>query len=205
MKRGALRGFTLIELLMVISILAVVSTLGTFTLVRTWELWGNLHLAAQLDRTAENAFESMHKDFSGAVASTNAGEALRAAKGDVEDPRMFGFHLANDRFTFPIEMPATKGTVVVRVGYQLEQQDDAWALVRTLEPLRGGGEPSKQTVAEGVIQMRVEYAGAGGGWSDSWTGEGNPRAVRVSLTLAAPGHPLRLQTARKAVFTVHVP
>lgn len=204
MRPRARQGFTLIELLVVIALLAVASAIGTAMLVKFWDLWGGIRLATQLDRTADNAIKIMRADFASAVNSATAGVALQGTKGTADDPRFFGFPLASDTFTLPVEIPAANGKATVLVGYQLEKQGEDWFLVRSMQPLRGG-EATKQNVAEGVIQMRVEYAGAGGEWTDTWTQPVHPRAVRVGLTVASPGNPKRDQAARKAVFTVNVP
>ncbi len=97
------------------------------------------------------------------------------------------------------------GQSAALVGYHIEQRSDGvWVLMRTTQSIRGG-EAIKVQVAEGVLQMRVEYVGTGGTWVTTWSEPVHPSAVRVSLTLYNPNNLLRMQTARKAVFEVHVP
>ena len=205
MRRTSSRGFTLIELLVVIAILGVVTTLGTVTLVQLWARWGELQAATNLDSRAERVFEEMHDDFAAAVASTIAGVSLQGTSGVEEDKQFYMKPLASDRFTLPVEVPTPNGKATVLVGYQIDRTDGQARLVRTEQLLRDGAQSPNRTLANGVIQMRVEYAGTGGGWSESWAQPGNPRAVRVSLLLVEPNNPLRQQVARKAVFTVNVP
>ncbi len=205
MKRRSTRGFTLIELLVVIAILSVVTTLASVTLVQLWARWGELQSATKLDRAAESVFAEMHEDFAAAVASPIAGVSLQGTSAKERDSRYFNQDLASDRFTLPVEVPTASGTATVLAGYQIERKDGQSMLVRTEKQLRGGAPSPGRVVADGVVQMRVEYAGAGGGWSESWAQPGNPRAVRVSLLLVGSNHPQREQIARQAVLTVNVP
>ena len=199
------RGFTLIEMLVVIAILSVVTTLGTMTLVQLWARWGELKAASTLDTRADSAFQTMRKDFAATVASPIAGAALQATSGTEEDKRFYEHPLRSDQFTLPVDVATAAGRTTALVGYRIERKDGQATLMRTEQPLRGNGQAAGRVVAEGVLKMHVEYAGAGGGWSDGWAQPGNPKAVRVSLLLAEPDHPNRQQTARKAVFTVNVP
>lgn len=205
MRNRSARGFTLIELLVVLAILSVVTTLGTVTLVQLWERWGELKTASVLDARAERAFQSMRKDFAAAVASPIAGVALQGTSGSEEDSQFYDHPLRSDQFTLPVDAVIANGKATMLAGYRIERKDGESSLVRTEQPLRGGGQAPGRVVAVGVLKMHVEYAGAGGGWTDGWAQPGNPKAVRVSLLLAEPDHPKRQQTARKAVFTVNVP
>ena len=205
MKGRSTRGFSLIELLVVIAILSVVTTLGTGTLVQLWARWGELKTASELDARAERAFQSMRKDFAAAVASPIAGLPLQGTSGMEEDKQFYEHPLKSDQFTLPVDAMTANGKATVLAGYRIERKDGQSLLVRTQQPLRGGGQAPGLAVAEGVLKMHVEYAGTGGDWTDGWTQPGNPRLVRVSLLLVEPDHPNRQQTARKAVFTVNVP
>lgn len=206
MNRSSTRGFTLIELLVVIGILAVVTTVGTVTLVNLWERWGELKTAVTMESTAERIFDEMRQDFSSVVASNIAGVALHASGGDEQAPEFYGHPLERDRFTVPVEVPTPNGKAAVLAGYQIERgEDGAMNLVRTEQQLRIGDLPRKRTIAKGVAKMNVEFAGPEGGWKDAWAGPGNPNAVRVSVLLVEPNHPQRQQVARKAVFVVNVP
>ncbi|MBM3290505.1 MAG: prepilin-type N-terminal cleavage/methylation domain-containing protein, partial [Candidatus Hydrogenedentes bacterium] len=202
MKRWTTRGFTLIELLVVIAILSVVTTLGTMTLVQLWARWGELKSASTLDARADRIFAQMHDDFSAAVASTIAGTALQGTSATAKDKQFYELSLASDRFTLPVELATANGKATVLAGYHIERANGQSTLIRTEQALRGDGGPAVRALAEGVVQMRVEYAGAGGAWTDNWSQPGNPAVVRVSLLLAEPERPDRQQVAGKAVFTV---
>lgn len=205
MKRRPKHGFTLIELLVVIAILSVVTTLGTMTLVQLWARWGELQVDGRLNGAAEAVFEEMQTDFANAVASPVAGVSLQGAPAKEKDSRFFGQEMSSDRFTLPVQVPTASGAATVVAGYRIERDGGKSTLVRTEKQLRGGVESPQRVLANGVAQMRVEYAGVGSGWVDTWAQPGNPRAVRVSLLLVEPGQPMGRQIARQAVFTVNVP
>ena len=205
MRSRNARGFSLIELLVVIAILSVVTTLGTVTLFQLWSRWGELKTSSGMDRRANRAFESMRADLASAVASNIAGVALQGTTGTDKSPLYYEMPLENDQFTLPVEAPIDGGKATAIAGYRIEREGDESVLVRTSKLLRSGTELPGKTIAEGVVKMRVEYADAGSEWSQTWTKPVNPKAVRVTLLLAEPGHPNRQQSVRQAEFTVNVP
>ncbi|MCC6154929.1 MAG: prepilin-type N-terminal cleavage/methylation domain-containing protein [Candidatus Hydrogenedentes bacterium] len=205
MKRASIRGFTLIELLVVIAILSVVTTLGTVTLVNLWAQWGKIRTITTLDRTADQIFRQIEEDLSAAVSAPIAGSALKGVSAsEKEEPRYHKMDLASDSFTVPVETRIASGTVTVLAGYRIDRSGDISKLVRTQTQLRGGVESSSD-IAKGVVEFQVQYAGAGGGWSETWEQPFNPRALRVSIVLVDPNRPLTDQTARQAIIPVRVP
>lgn len=204
MKRASKRGFTLIELLVVIAILSVVTTLGTMTLVQLWAQWGKIRTISMLDRTADLIFDGIEKDLSAAVSAPIAGTALKGATALEQDDRYYGQDFESDSFTLPVETRIATGTVTVLAGYRIDRGGGGSKLVRTQTQVRGGVE-STSDIAHGVVELQIEYAGAGGGWSDTWEQPFNPRALRVSVVLVDPDRPLSDQTARQSIIPVRVP
>lgn len=204
MKRASKRGFTLIELLVVIAILSVVTTLGTVTLVNLWTQWAKIRTITKLDHTAGLIFDGIEKDLSAAVSAPIAGAALKGITARDKDERFYKQDLESDSFTVPVETRIASGTVTVLAGYRIDRSGGTSKLVRTQTQLRGGAE-STSDVANGVVELQIEYAGAGGGWSETWDQPFNPRALRVSIVLVDPERPLTDQSARQAVIPVRVP
>lgn len=204
MKHASKRGFTLIELLVVIAILSVVTTLGTVTLVNLWTQWGKIQTITKLDRTANTIFGEIEKDLSAAVSAPIAGAALKGVSAQEEDPRYHKMVFESDSFTVPVETRIASGTVTVLAGYRIDRSGEISKLVRTQTQLRGGVE-SGSDLAKGVVELEIEYAGTGGGWSKTWEQPFNPRALRVSVVLVDPDRPLADQAARQAVIPVRVP
>lgn len=204
MKHTSKRGFTLIELLVVIAILSVVTTLGTVTLVQLWAQWGKIRTITKLDRTADLIFDGIEKDLSAAVSAPIAGAALKGVSARDKDERFYKQELEIDSFTVPVETRIASGTVTVLAGYRIDRSGGESILVRTQTQLRGGVE-STSDIAHGVVELHVEYAGAGGAWSETWDQPFNPRALRVSVVLVDPNRPLADQAARQAVIPVRVP
>ncbi|MCC6797054.1 MAG: prepilin-type N-terminal cleavage/methylation domain-containing protein [Candidatus Hydrogenedentes bacterium] len=205
MTSASKRGFTLIELLVVIAILSVVTTLGTVTLVQLWTQWGQIRTISKLDRTADQVFEQIEKDLSATVSAQIAGAALKGVSAqEQDDARYHKMVLESDSFTVPVETRIATGTVTVLAGYRIDRSGDQSKLVRTQTQLRGGV-ASSSDIANGVVELQIQYAGAGGDWSDTWEQPFNPRALRVSMVLVDPGRPLTNQAARQAVIPVRVP
>ena len=204
MKRSSKRGFTLIELLVVIAILSVVTTLGTVTLVQLWSQWGKIRTITKLDRTAELIFDEMEKNLSAAVSAPIAGAAMKGVSVREKDERFYKQELESDSFTIPVETRIATGTVTVLAGYRIDRSSGGSKLVRTQTQLRGGVE-STSDIVHGVVELQIQYAGAGGAWSDTWEQPFNPRALRVSVVLVDPDRPLTEQTARQAIIPVRVP
>ena len=203
------QGFTLIDLIVVLALLAVVTSMGTVLFVRMNDLWSELKIGAELDARAQQVFSAIESDLSQAVNSQIAGFGLKGVQGSVKGGRQILNQIfVQDSFTLPVQVPMIGGgSAAALVGYGIEPSEDGsdWVLVRTQKPIRGEGEPAKLKLAEGIVQMRVEYAGETGAWQQEWTLPGHPRAVRVSLSLGLPGNTERMQSARKAVFEVNVP
>ena len=207
MRRHRKHGFTLFELLVVISLMAIATSMGTVILVQVFDLWSGLKVGAVLDRTSQTVFSAIEQDLSQAVNSKLAGAALKGESASVTgEDELFGIQLAQDHFTVPVQLPMVGGgSAASLVGYRIERTlDGEFQLMRTLQSLNGG-EVSSQMVAPGVVQMRVEYANAAGEWAPNWSDPEHPRAVRVTVSLYSPGKLQATQTARRAVFEVHAP
>ena len=205
MKRSARnRGFSLIELIVVIGVLTVPATIGTIMLNRIMDAWRAESSKTEMDSRAQYAFDQMKKDFSEAVSAKLAGEAINGLVQTAQDKRYLRVQLEDDRFFVPATLPAADGTPQrADVGYYIDRENGQCTLIRAVR-VPGAADPVKQAVAEGVLAMRVEYAGARG-WQTGWSSSSgvNPEAVRVSLVLMDPDMKWQ-QVARKAVFSVHV-
>jgi prepilin-type N-terminal cleavage/methylation domain-containing protein len=203
MKRSARNhGFSLMELIVVIGVLAVPATIGTLMLNRITDTWRAESTRTELDSRAQYVFSQMRQDFSEAVSAKLSGAAIKGLVQTAQDKRYHRVPLEDDRFFIPATLAAADGTPQrADVGYYINRENSQCRLMRAVR-VPGAANPIGQAVAEGVLAMRVEYAGAQG-WQAGWSSGVNPQAVRVSLVLMDPDMPWQ-QVARKAVFSVHV-
>lgn len=201
-RRAGNGGFSLIELIVVIGILAVPATIGTVMLNQVMDTWRAESTRTELDSRAQYVFSQMRQDFSEAVSSKLSGEALKGLVQTAHDKRYHRVPLEDDRFFIPAMLPTADGTPQrADVGYYINRDSGQCRLMRAVR-VPGAANPVEQPVAEGVLAMRVEYAGAQG-WQTGWSSGVNPESVRVSLVLMDADMPW-LQVARKSVFSVHV-
>lgn len=203
MKNLRKSGFTLLELLVVIALLAVATTLGVTTLFKSTDVWNIYRTRAELDARADNIFETMRADFAAVVDPGDTGVPLVGASATAQDQRFHMVPLADDSVRVPVLLTSAQGGLFAPAGvlYGIDRAGGRNALVRTATEL--GGQPGAESgtaIAEGVLQMKVEYAPADGSpWVAAWDRPDLPRAVRVSLTLTDPDT-WRDYVARKAVF-----
>lgn len=196
------RGFTLIELIVVIGVLAVPATIGTVMLNKVGDTWRSESTRNTLDSRADYVFGQMRQDLAEAVSARLSGEAIKGIVQTAQDKRYHRMPLEDDRFIVPATLPAADGTLQrADVGYYINREDGACRLIRAVR-VPGAASPAEQVVAEGVLAMRVEYAGAQG-WQTGWSSGIHPQAVRVSLTLMDPVMNWQ-QVARKSVFSIQV-
>ncbi len=213
MRRRA--GFTLMELLTVLAVLSVVSTIGISLFFRINDEWRGTTLRLDLNSIAGRAFDRMERDF-GHLASAKLSGAVLAGEQRSQDiplqPRGMGKErerafqrTEDDRIILPIEQinAETQRMERLNVMYQIDRSGVAPALTRTLgasDQMPPAG--AKETIAEGVLAMRIEYD-AGAGWQPNWSQAALPETVRVSLIVMSPDRPWE-QLARKQVFSIHV-
>jgi hypothetical protein len=173
-------------------------------------------IRTDLNNRADAIFAEMQRDFAQVLSPRLSGAPLVGEAREEEAPLRNGFtpaeakrfgvvRLENDRIILPAELAARDSGAVERgnVMYEIDRSGARPALTRVLGAL-GANPPAgaKQTVAEGVAAMRIEYQ-QGGLWRTGWKQPALPESVRVSLTLADPDRPDEV-IARKAVFAVHV-
>ncbi len=207
------RGFTLLELLVVISILGIVTTLGTTTFFRMTSYWNDLKNLTDLDAMASDAFSAMHQDFADTLSARLSGVPLRGVSREAEnDPNFIDRDLEDDEIILPIQTSGIgqRSLTGGRVRYTVERDPSAktYTLVRfvgdlsSVAPPQGGRLPVIDRA--NVIRLRFEYRAKGASeWKLDWQDASLPGAVRVSMTLAMPERDY-LQVSRKAVFPIHV-
>ena len=211
-------GFTLVELLVVITIMGVVTSLGTSAFVTITGAWNESKAMSQLDAQASSAFAQMHLDFADVLSADLSGAPIeglernwRPAEGD-QKKMYFDKVLENDVVVLPVQ---TLGGGRERedfsmISYSVQRKDGGHILVRTVGNLIEDEDLNPQyNVVDpdlaNVIRFRVEFSDAGGNWEPEWSGDAHPLAVRVSMTLEEPGRGRQhLQIMRKAVFPIHV-
>lgn len=208
--RYAPRGFTLLELLLVISIMGVLTWIGTGTFVKITSHWREVKALVDLQIMIDTAFESIRADFSHIESSELSGQSLeglrRELAGEAVDKERFNDRvLANDRITFSVQsQPINSDRLVTqRISYYIVREGSRHRLVRsTVDPATN--RPTQEfSLIDGAqaVRLRFEYASNDGaeGWLDRWDRPSLPRAIRVSLMIEDPNRPDR-QLARKAVF-----
>lgn len=192
------RGFTLIELLVSMAIFAVISALalGGLNAVITQQGLAreDMEDLVRLQRT----MRALTSDFSQVYP-----RYVRDALGQGTEPPLttdgrgeFLVRLTRAGWRNPAQLP--RGTLQ-RVQYRLEDDElirESWAVLDS--PL--GAEPRSEVLIGGVEEFRIEYLDGTEDWSDDWpplrrigeTNIGEPRAARITLTLAGWGEIQRL-------------
>ena len=95
-------GFSLLEVIVVITIIGVVTGIGSVMFFTMMDVWNGLKTQVDLDRNAEQALDSMAQDFAAAVSPKLAGQALTGTDGTIENALFRRIPLANDAVEFPI-------------------------------------------------------------------------------------------------------
>lgn len=204
-------GFTLLELLVVLTILGVVSTLGTSAFVTVTSAWNERKALTELDAQAEEAFESIRRDLADTLSYELSGVAITGTSRDaVDTDTVPAAHNADDSVSIPVQGAAAGRTRqrAAMVAYSVDRGAAEGSLIRTAGnlddnfPTTGRQEviPRARTVA-----FRAEYLSDDPDrlWESEWHGPGHPKALRISLTLEDPDRP-DIQISRKAVLRVHV-
>ena len=208
--RSASRGFTLLELLLVISIMGVLTWIGTGTFVKISSHWRDVRAMVDLQIMIDRAFESIREDFSHLESSELSGVSLEGlrreiAGEDVDKERFIDRVLADDRVTFSVQsQPINSDRLVTqRISYYISREGSRHRLVRSTVDLATNQPTPGLSLIDGAqaVRLRFEYASDDGaeGWLDRWDRPTLPRAIRVSLMIEDPYRPDR-QLARKAVF-----
>ena len=195
-------GFTLFELVVSLTVLSVVSTLAVSALVSAGRYWNELQAAAELDRHATAALESLRADFGNVLSSQAAPAPLRGRTGAmVDDSHSWRSTFEDDRLEMCVEQynAATRQFETATVAYRVDRSGGTPRLVRGAR----GQSVSETVVAPGVAGLRFSWFD-GRQWVDAWERSGLPRAVRVSVSVVDPAAPGR-NIARAAEFRVSVP
>jgi len=209
MARG---GFTLLELLVVVSIMGLVTAIGTQTFVGVTQAWNERKTLTELDAQADAVLDSIRRDVTDALSATVSGVSIQGTSNDVKDERTFPAALnANDSLMVPIRAVDANRAVAVpaSVGYRVERTGEAGVLVRTIGPL-GKEFPSTNRTDlmpnARVMGFCVEFLATGSGamWTRAWTRSEMPAAVRVSLSIEDVDRPDQFQSSRQIVIPVRV-
>ena len=204
-------GFTLIELLVVLSILSVVTTLGTTAFITITTAWNEQRALIALDREAQKVFETIERDLSDTLSQELSGVTITGANRDQKSTGTWPeTHLADDALSIPIQGSAAQRTRQrsARVGYYIDRSAGGASFVRTTGKLSEGFPTTgRQDLIPDVrtIAFRVEYLTDDPEkvWVPTWNRAAHPEAIRLSLTLEDADRP-EFQLSRKAVMRVHV-
>jgi len=198
-------GFTLFELLVVLAVMSVVSTIGVTAYSRVTGVWRISAMRMELGATAEDIFTSIRRDVENVPSSRRTGQVIQGIDVLSEDAMFGRVPLDNDRMVLPIVQVGPYGTAErLAVRYHVQRDGLPGQLTRTLGPM-DGTEPngSSQVVANNVLAMDIEYLSAGA-WQPSWSGESQPEAVKINITLCGVGQWRGEQITRSAVIPVYV-
>jgi prepilin-type N-terminal cleavage/methylation domain-containing protein len=205
-------GFTLLELLVVITIIGIVMAIGTSTFYGVMAAWNERRSIAELDAQADAVLESIRRDVADTLSYDVAGVSIHGDTATIEDPRTYPpAQHPDDSLIVPIRAvdPNRPLAVPANVGYRVERTAQSGILMRTVGPL-GAGFPTTNRVEllpdARVLGFSVEYLSTEPGalWTDTWSREELPAAVRVSLAIEDVDRPNQFQVARQMVFPVHV-
>lgn len=200
---GQQSGFSLYELLLAIALMGIITTWAGMSFVSVSDTWSKIRNAAELNDEANNAFAQLEADFSSVISPRLSGIPLKA----LPDSAKNGGGSVADSLVIPVQaVPegAIRRVMGIAVSYHLDLAKNG--LIRTTGNLTDADPAGYPTsIAKDISSIRFEYAGQPGAesWTPNWTGTGLPKAVRVSLVLAAPNHPEQA-ISRKAVFAIHV-
>ena len=209
-NRRSSAGFSLFELLVVMSIMAVVTGIGTRTFFLMTSQWNNLKSMADLDAIAYSAFQSMQDDFAEVLSAELSGVSIRAfAEEYTHDPLLQPFRA--DEIVLPVQTAIDEGEFksVGSIRYHVvrDETEGTYGLYRSVGTLTAGlpiGARSPIITRANVLSLRYEFLGGESGeWQFGWESPQLPAAVRLSLTLADLNRS-DLQISRKTVFPIHV-
>lgn len=204
-------GFTLIELLVVLSILSVVTTLGTTAFITITTAWNEQKIMAELDQLAQDAFAAIERDLSDTLSYELSGVAIAGTNRNQRDDGAWReTYNADDVFSIPIQGSSAQRTRQrsAKVGYYVDRSSGGASLVRTIGGLyKGFPTTGREDLIPraSAIAFRVEYLSKDPDklWVAGWDRAGHPEAIRLSLTLEDPDRP-EFQVSRKTVLRVHV-
>jgi len=209
-------GFSLIELLVVLAVLSVVTTVGTTMFFKINDLWRATSVRGQLEDRVGNTDDQLSRDFGMVLSSTLSGVGLQGIRRVTTIPQgdKLSLSIEDDWFAIPVEEvnlltgKPERHNAIYRVHRSDENEK---SIAGTLgRAVLGLGEPIPDTpenieameVAAGVLEMRGEYFD-GENWRETWSGNGMPEAVRVSLTLVDEARPWE-QVSRVLTYPIHV-
>lgn len=199
-------GFTILELMVVLAIFAVVTGIGSIAFVKITDYWNGLSARVEMDRGCQEAFDNIESDLESVIPSALLAGALSGESRTSNLDAFFGIPLADDTLSIPVLARDPGGRSVPAIVTYSVNRDNAETplLVRAQRPIDGGENAQTEiTVAQGVLQFRVEYSN-GEEWRSDWTEQALPAAVQISLNLAVPGNPSREQVSRVHVIPVEV-
>lgn len=208
-------GFTLLELVVVVALIGGAATLGGTMLLKVISCWDQVSSRAELDSSADHAFEIIGMDIADLLAAKTSGVGMVGLVQTTHDEKIApNAELADDTLVLPLRTSAGTHPVAAgaRVIYRIERDNGRHLLVRTVGDLTTempiGGRIELMPNAD-VLQLRVEFAGRDGVWQKSATGEGwfeakqMPSAIRVTLVIADATSGSE-QITRSKVLPIHV-
>ncbi|NLN93663.1 MAG: prepilin-type N-terminal cleavage/methylation domain-containing protein [Candidatus Hydrogenedens sp.] len=200
------QGFTLFELLVVMSILAVVSTMGFVGFIRTSNQWNDLISALTLEKGLSACFTELRQDFQNLLPADCCDTGLQGLQASLEDSRRYWRVIfEDDSISFPVSIfnPLKEEQERFLVRYRIVRNGEQSRLVRFTSPLDIENAEAVQTFAQdNVLAMRILYSD-GDRWRDQWNRREMPLAVRISLSCMDPRNPTR-HISRVVAFKINV-
>ena len=210
--RHCAAGFTLLELLVVVSIVGIVTAIGTSTFYGVMAAWNERRSIAELDAQADAALDSIRQDLAETLSYEVSGRSISGESRTVEDTRTFPPALhQDDQLLIPVRAidPNRPLAVPANVGYRVERTGDSGILVRTIGSL-GDGFPDTNRMElmpqARVLGFSVEFLATDSDalWMPAWSEQELPAAIRVSLSIEDIDRPAQFQVARQMVYPVRV-
>ena len=205
-KRYSRSGFTLLEVMVVLTIMGVITTIGTVAFFRMNDYWNNLQENMRLNKIAGNAFDIFRKDFENVLSVQAFDMPLQGVHSDNEENVHFWqISLEDDSITFPVEIfnLFEQESERLWVNYSIDRESDSPRLVRKIMPYENKeGKVIITAVLEDIAGMRIRYFD-GESWQDKWDAFALPKLVCVSISLVDYDKTGR-QLARVATFAVPV-
>src|SRR5690606_17501352 len=115
----------------------------------------------EMDRGCQEAFDSIESDLESVIPSALLAGALSGASRTSNLDAFFGIPLADDTLSIPALARDPGGRSVPAIVTYSVNRDNAETplLVRAQRPIDGGENAQTEiTVAQGVLQFRVEYS-----------------------------------------------